>query len=198
MDNIYPINQGITKRQIDELCIQKGLILWLTGLSGSGKSTIAKEVQRKLFESGKMSYILDGDNLRLGLNKDLGFSFEDRKENLRRASEVACILRENNIIVISCFITPFASLRKLIADLCGDGFHLVYVEASLGTCEKRDPKGLYKKARDGVIKDFTGIGQDYEIPEKSSLHLNSNINSIDTLSGQVIQFLSKLEDNDHS
>ena len=148
----------VTREERESLLNQKGVILWFTGLSGCGKSTIANEVANRLNQMGKITYVLDGDNIRHGLNKDLGFSPEDRDENIRRISEVACLFADAGVITITAFISPYRKLRGFCRELAGKGRFLeIFTKASLETCEKRDPKGLYKKAREGVIKNLTGI-----------------------------------------
>src|SRR6266705_5677266 len=149
-----------------------GAVIWLTGLSGSGKSTLAAELERALFEQGKQVCVLDGDDLRRGLCSDLGFSPEDRKENIRRAGEVAKLFAEAGFICIAAFISPYGSERELARGIAPEGKFLeVYLNAPLEVCEQRDPKGLYAKARTGAIKDFTGISAPYEPPLKTELEL---------------------------
>ena len=163
--NLIEHKHKVTKEDRQKLLKQKSPVIWLTGLSGSGKSTIANELAIKLQEKGKLSYILDGDNVRMGLNKDLGFSDDDRKENIRRIAEVAKLLSDAGIIVITAFISPFREERENAKDIIGrDNFLEVYVKADLSVCEERDPKGLYKKARAGEIPMFTGIDSPYEEP----------------------------------
>ena len=177
----------------DERCKQnghKGAVLWFTGLSGSGKSTIANTVDHKLFEMGKHTFVLDGDNIRMGLNKNLGFSPEDRTENIRRIGEVSKLYNDAGIIVMTAFISPYREDRNQVREILGDGeFIEIYVKASLETCEGRDPKGLYKKARAGEIKGFTGIDAPYEEPEKAELVLDSDGKGIDDLADEVVAFL---------
>ena len=165
MGNLVEHLHKVTKEERQQLLKQKSPVIWLTGLSGSGKSTIANELAIKLQQEGKLAYILDGDNVRMGLNKDLGFSDDDRKENIRRIAEVAKLLSDAGIIVITAFISPFREERENAKDIIGrDNFLEVYVKADLSVCEERDPKGLYKKARSGEIPMFTGIDSPYEEP----------------------------------
>jgi adenylylsulfate kinase len=172
--NIYWHNGDITKMDRERQAGHKGACLWFTGLSGSGKSTIAQEVQNILFENGVKTYVLDGDNIRHGLNSDLGFSPEDRNENIRRIGEVAKLFVDAGIIVSTAFISPYIDDRNRVRKIMGDGeFIEIYVEADLETCEERDPKGLYKKAKAGEIKEFTGISAPYEAPEKPELVINT-------------------------
>ncbi|WP_437203915.1 adenylyl-sulfate kinase [Planctomicrobium sp. SH664] len=168
----------------------KGCVLWFTGLSASGKSTVANTVDHKLNELGKHTYILDGDNIRMGLNKNLGFSAEDRAENIRRIGEVSKLFADAGVITVTAFISPYRADRDAVRALMAPGeFVEVLVDASLETCEKRDPKGLYKKARAGELKGFTGIDDPYEPPTNPELVLDSNTKGIDELADEVIAFL---------
>ena len=170
----------VTKEDRQKLLKQKSPVVWLTGLSGSGKSTIANQLAVKLQQEGKLAYILDGDNVRMGLNKDLGFSDDDRKENIRRIAEVAKLLSDAGVIVITAFISPFREERENAKEIIGkNNFTEVYVEAPLMVCEDRDPKGLYKKARNGEIPMFTGIDSPYEEPINADLTISTENNSID-------------------
>ncbi len=164
-------------------------IFWLTGLSGAGKSTIAMAVEKALFEKGFHSYVLDGDNLRHGLNVDLGFSPEDRTENIRRAGEVAALMSDAGLAVITSFISPYKSDRDRVRAIAPNRFYEIYIKADLATCEKRDPKGLYKKARAGKIAEFTGIGSPYEPPENPELVVDTQNNDIQECVDQVVQYI---------
>ncbi|WP_144490578.1 adenylyl-sulfate kinase [Bacillus sp. WP8] len=165
---------SITKKEYQQKNNHKSGIIWLTGLSGSGKSTIANAAARELFEQGYQVTVLDGDNVRHGLNKDLGFSDDDRKENIRRIGEVAKLFVEQGTIVITAFISPFQEDRHIVRQLVEDGeFHEVFVKCDLNVCEERDPKGLYKKARNGEIPFFTGIDSPYEEPAEPELVLDT-------------------------
>ncbi|PTA84550.1 adenylyl-sulfate kinase [Bacillus sp. Nf3] len=165
---------SITKKEYQQKNNHKSGIIWLTGLSGSGKSTIANAAARELFEQGYQVTVLDGDNVRHGLNKDLGFSDDDRKENIRRIGEVAKLFVEQGTIVITAFISPFQEDRHIVRQLVEDGeFHEVFVKCDLNVCEERDPKGLYKKARNGEIPFFTGIDSPYEEPAAPELVLDT-------------------------
>ncbi|MBF0626090.1 MAG: adenylyl-sulfate kinase [Magnetococcales bacterium] len=149
----------------------RGGVLWFTGLSGSGKSTIAMQLEQELLQRGYQTYVLDGDNVRGGLNRDLGFSAADRAENIRRIGEVAALMADAGLIVITAFISPYRADRELARRIQKEGFHEVFVDADLATCEARDPKGLYRKARAGLIPAFTGISDPYEAPERPELVL---------------------------
>ena len=164
-------------------------LLWYTGLSGSGKSTIANAVDRKLFELGCHTYLLDGDNVRHGLNKDLGFNDTDRVENIRRITEVSRLFLDAGLIVGTAFISPFITDRAQARELAGEGFIEVFVDTPLEVCEQRDPKGLYKKARAGDIPHFTGISSPYEAPEKPEVHLKTDEMSIEQAAEKVVLYL---------
>ena len=186
--NIVWHDHKVDRSERESLLKQKGVVLWFTGLSGSGKSTIANEVSYKLHEIGKLSYILDGDNIRHGLNKNLGFSPEDRKENIRRISEVANLFADAGIITITAFISPYRVDRDFCRSLVGEGrFIEIYAKASLDTCEKRDPKGMYKKVRAGLIKEFTGISAPYEEPLNPELVIDTDKESIEESTKKVIE-----------
>ncbi len=163
-------------------------VIWFTGLSASGKSTIAHTVEKRLYEKEIRTYVLDGDNIRHGLNSDLGFSVEDRNENIRRISEVAKLLMDAGVLVLCAFITPYENEREQIMQLIGaDNVLMVYVQCSLETCEKRDPKGLYKKARQGIIQHYTGVSAPYEIPRNPAIILNSQWQTLE----ESVQILLK-------
>jgi adenylylsulfate kinase len=165
-------NHSITKKDRNKKYNHKSPVIWLTGLSGSGKSTIANLIEQQLHELGMKTFILDGDNVRMGLNKDLGFSDDDRKENIRRIAETAKLMSDSGTITITAFISPFREEREKAKEIIGeDNFIEIYVNASLHTCEERDPKGLYKKARNGEIPNFTGIDSPYEEPLKPNLQV---------------------------
>lgn len=171
---------------------QRGAVVWLTGLSGSGKSTVAREVEHALVENGHNAYVLDGDNIRHGLNKNLGFSPEDRTENIRRIGEVAKLFAEANVIVLTAFISPYKADRDQARTLLPDGqFIEVLCDAPLETCEERDPKGLYKKARAGEIPEFTGISAPYEAPDQPELKLNTGDETLEESTRRVLDFLSE-------
>ena len=164
----------VTRKDREKVLGQRGVTLWLTGLSGSGKSTVAVAAEHALVERGRLTYVLDGDNVRHGLNKNLGFSPDDRTENIRRIAEVAKLFTDAGVIVLTSFISPYRADRDAARAIFGEGdFVEVFVSTSLETCEERDPKGLYKKARAGQIPDFTGISAPYEAPERPELVLDT-------------------------
>ncbi|WP_407074358.1 adenylyl-sulfate kinase [Paenibacillus lacisoli] len=165
-------------------------VIWFTGLSGSGKSTLAFALERELFDRGIFSYVLDGDNVRHGLNGDLGFSEADRKENLRRIAEMSRLFTDAGMIVLSAFISPHAQDREMVRNIVGpEQFAEVYVKCSLEECEKRDPKGLYVKARKGEIPEFTGISAPYDIPVEPEMVIDTEHTSLQESVDQLIQFL---------
>ena len=177
--NLTPVNHSVDVNERTKRFGHEGGIIWLTGLSGSGKSTLARTLERKLFDRGYNVYMLDADNVRDGLNSNLGFSNEDRNQNIRRVGEVSSLFAEAGFIVLSAFISPFHEDRKRAFNAHPKNFHEVYLSADLSTCEDRDPKGLYKKARAGKIKEFTGIDSPYEIPKEPSLIIDTKKLSID-------------------
>lgn len=180
----------INKQDREQILEQKGVILWFTGLSGSGKSTLAVALEKKLFEQGNLSYRLDGDNVRHGLNKDLGFSPEDRVENIRRIGEVSKLFADAGLVAMTSFISPYKADRDLVRALVKEGeFVEIYTKCALEACEQRDPKGLYKKARAGQIPEFTGISAPYEEPEKPELVIETDKLSIDQSIDILIKYL---------
>ncbi|CEI81441.1 putative adenylyl-sulfate kinase [Oceanobacillus oncorhynchi] len=181
---------AVQKQERQQRNQHKSCILWFTGLSGAGKSTLANALEHRLFERGLNSYVLDGDNVRHGLNKGLGFGEEDRKENIRRIGEVAKLFVDAGLIVCTAFISPFAEDRNRVRALVQeDEFVEIYVRCSLEACEDRDPKGLYKKARTGEISNFTGISSPYEEPLQPELVVDSDQHSIEACVNQMITFL---------
>ena len=188
--NISWHEMSINKKTRSELNSQKPCVVWFTGLSGSGKSTIANILEQKLHTAGKRTYLLDGDNVRHGLNKDLGFTDTDRVENIRRVAEVSKLMVDAGLITLVSFISPFKSERQMAKDLLSsDEFFEIFVNTSLEECEKRDPKGLYKKARAGELKNFTGIDSLYEEPENPDLILDTTSSNAEELTDQIINFL---------
>ena len=195
--NIYYQNTKVSYTDRCKNLGQSGLVVWLTGLSGSGKTTIANALESRLVSDlEKKTFILDGDNIRHGLNSDLGFSDADRDENIRRIAEVAKLFKDAGLIVIVSFISPFEKTRKLAKEIIGGGdnkdffFYEIFVKASFETCQKRDPKGLYEKVKNGEIKDFTGVESGYEIPEEPDLVIDTDILSVDESVEMIIQKIS--------
>jgi len=183
-------NFKITKEDRQKLLGNKKFVIWLTGLSGSGKSTLADFISLELYNQKILTYNLDGDNVRFGLNKDLGFSDEDRKENIRRISEVSKLMIDAGLVVITSFISPFISDREIAKQIIGEeNFIEVYVDTPLDICEQRDPKGLYKKVRNGEIKLFTGISSPYEPPTNPTLHIKTNESSIEECSNIILNHI---------
>ncbi len=188
--NIVWHDNKVTKKDRCLLNGHKSCVLWFTGLSGSGKSTLAVEVEKELHKNKILSYVLDGDNVRHGLNVDLGFSAKDRQENIRRIGEVAKLFVDAGLFVVTAFISPFREDRQKVRDLFEAGeFVEIHVNCSIDVCEKRDPKGLYEKARQGIIKDFTGISSPYETPMNPELVINTDKQSIEKSVEQVMKYL---------
>ena len=166
-------------------------VLWFTGLSGAGKSTLAMALEQRLFDKGYQVYVLDGDNVRFGLNADLGFSPEDRAENIRRVGEVAALMAKAGFIVVTAFISPYRSDRDRARAAAGADFHEIHIDADVATCESRDPKGLYKKARAGEIKEFTGISAPYEAPDAPELTVDTSDLSVDESVARVSAYVDR-------
>lgn len=189
--NIIWHQSEVNQAAREELLKQKGVVIWFKGLSGSGKSTIANQVANGLHQLGKLTYVLDGDNIRHGLNKNLGFSPEDREENIRRIGEVAKLFADAGVITTTAFISPYRKDRDKAREILEDGrFIEVFVDCPLEVCENRDPKGLYKKARAGEIKEFTGIDAPYEVPENAEIVINTNDLDLVASTQKVIDYLS--------
>ena len=189
-ENIVWHHQKVTRADRATIKNQSPCLLWFTGLSGSGKSTIANALDVALFERGYHTFLLDGDNVRHGLNKDLGFSDEGRVENIRRIGEVSKLFTDAGVIVLSAFISPFTTDRRLVRNLFPAGeFIEVFMDTPLQTCEERDPKGLYEKARAGKIKHFTGIDSPYEAPERPEVRLDTSQMSVDDCVNRLISYL---------
>ncbi|WP_047152362.1 adenylyl-sulfate kinase [Aneurinibacillus tyrosinisolvens] len=181
---------SVRKEDRQKLNGHKGAVIWFTGLSGSGKSTIANAVEQRMHERGLRTYLLDGDNIRHGINRDLGFSPEDRKENIRRIGEVSKLFVDAGLIVLTAFISPYKEDRQIARELVDEGeFVEAYVKCSLEQCEVRDPKGLYKKAKAGEIPEFTGISSPYEEPEAPELIIESDKQSVEQSVDQLIDYL---------
>lgn len=181
---------NITREDREKQLGQRGFVLWFTGLSGSGKSTIANAVEQQLFDSGYKTYTLDGDNIRQGINKGLTFTAEDRAENLRRIAEVAKLFVDSGQICMAAFVSPTLADRKIVKDIIGEkDFIEVFVDTPLEVCEKRDVKGLYAKARKGEIKNFTGISAPYEAPENPQIQVKTENKSIEETAKEVFAFI---------
>ena len=189
-DNLYSHQSTITTTAKSQRLGHQPCVVWLTGLSGSGKSTLANALERRLFVLGCRTHILDGDNVRLGLNSDLGFSPEDRQENIRRIGEVANLFAESGAIIITAFISPYQADRQRARFATHQPFFEVHVSAGLDTCEERDPKGLYKKARAGIIKGFTGIDAPYEIPRNADVTVHTDTQSVEQCVNRIIDCLT--------
>lgn len=182
----------VTRDRRRHLNNHKSVILWFTGLSGSGKSTLAHAIEEELYQRGCHTYVLDGDNVRHGLNGDLGFSEQDRKENIRRIGNVAKLFVDAGVIVLTAFISPYRADRMDVRNIVQHGDFLeIFCDASLEVCENRDTKGLYKKAREGLIKDFTGISSPYEVPEKPELAVNTGEEPLELCVNTVINLLKE-------
>ncbi|MGL4779331.1 MAG: adenylyl-sulfate kinase [Bacteroidales bacterium] len=197
-NHIYPIFDRMLQRSDrEDLLNQKGLMIWFTGLSGSGKSTLAIALERELHQRGILCRILDGDNIRSGINNNLGFSNEDRIENIRRIAEVSKLFVDTGVVTLAAFISPTNDIRKLATDIIGsDDFIEVFVDTPLSVCEERDVKGLYKKARAGEIKEFTGISSPFEAPENPDLNIDTSAQSLEESVKQLLAYiLPKLNRN---
>lgn len=189
--NVVWHKMNVTRENREELLKQKGILLWFTGLSGSGKSTVASALEKKLNSLGKLTYALDGDNVRHGLNADLGFSDKDRVENIRRIGEVSKLFVDAGLITIATFVSPFIADRQKVRELLGKDFVEIYIHCPLEVCEQRDPKGIYKKARAGEIKHFTGIDSPYEEPINPELTLSTHLNTLDECVDKLVAYLEE-------
>ena len=192
--NIYSVFDEILPRKTKEdLLKQKAKVLWMTGLSGSGKTTIAKQLEKVLHARGALTQLLDGDNIRTGINNDLHFSAEDRKENIRRIAEVSKLFLNCGVITINCFVSPTNEIRKAAKEIIGeDDFIEIFIDTPLDVCEERDTKGLYAKARAGELKDFTGISAPFEAPQNPSLVLKTENKSVEESTKEVLEFILPL------
>jgi adenylyl-sulfate kinase len=190
MTNLYPIQTKVSKKQREQLMQQRTKLIWFTGLSGSGKSTLAVQLEAQLFARGFKTYLLDGDNIRTGLNKDLSFTDEGRVENIRRIGEVSKLLLDSGVIVLSAFISPFKADREQVKAIVGASNYIeVFVDTPLEICEQRDVKGLYKKARAGEVKNFTGIDSPYERPESADLVIKTETLTIEQSVERLLNFV---------
>lgn len=189
--NLFPIFDEILQREDkEELLNQNSKVIWMTGLSGSGKTTVAKGVERYLHSQGILNQLLDGDNIRIGISSNLTFSTEDRAENIRRISEISKLFLNCGIVTLNCFVSPTIEIRNIAKEIIGaENFIEVYINASVDTCEKRDVKGLYQKARKGKIKDFTGISAPFEAPEYPEIEINTAQLSIDESVQKVLDYI---------
>ncbi len=192
-ENIYPISDQMMSRSDKEaLLCQRGMMVWFTGLSGSGKSTIAMGVERELHKRGILCRILDGDNIRAGINRNLGFSAEDRMENIRRIAEIGKLFVQTGIVTLACFVSPTNDVRRLARDIIGEeDFKEVYVSTPLEECERRDVKGLYARARKGEVKEFTGISAPFEVPENPTLEIDTSCLSLEESVRRVVEMIMK-------
>ena len=190
-ENIFPVFNGILSRAEKEVFLrQRSGVIWLTGLSGAGKTTLANHLEKELFSRGYFTQILDGDNIRSGVNSNLGFSDDDRYENIRRIAEISKLFLHCGIITINCFISPTEDIREMARRIIGkEDFIEIYVNAPLSVCERRDVKGLYSKARRGEIKEFTGITAPFEIPQHADLEIHTDLLSIDDSVKQILEFV---------
>ncbi|MBE50906.1 MAG: adenylyl-sulfate kinase [Flavobacteriales bacterium] len=190
-DNLYFHKHRVPRDLKEKKNLHQSRVIWFTGLSGSGKSTIANATEKLLHDMGIHTYILDGDNVRMGLNKDLGFSPEDRTENIRRITEVSNLFADAGILVLTAFISPYLEDRESARKVIGEDFVEVFVDTPLDVCESRDPKGLYKKARSGEIKGFTGIDAPYEVPTNPELSIRTDQQGIDECAQIVVDYLKE-------
>lgn len=197
-ENIFTIFDDILKKEDKELLLkQRAKVIWMTGLSGSGKTTIAKGIEKQLHKDGIISQILDGDNIRVGISNNLTFSDNDRQENIRRIAEVSKLFINCGIVTLNCFVSPTIEIRKIAKDIIGDeDFIEIYINADVQTCEKRDTKGLYKKAREGKIKDFTGINSPFETPIHPKLEINTSELSINESVQKVLDYILPIIKNE--
>jgi len=192
IENLTWHDASVNRENRESLLKQRSKLLWFTGLSGSGKSTVANGLDIRLNESGKATYLLDGDNIRLGINSDLGFSMEERSENIRRIGEIGKLFVDAGLITIASFISPLKENREMVRASLGNDFIEIFVDCPLEECEKRDPKNLYKKARLGVIKEFTGITSPYEKPENPEIVINTKEQTLDQCVDKILDYLKCL------
>jgi adenylylsulfate kinase len=195
LDHIYPIfDTLISTNQKETMLKQKSIVVWMVGLSGSGKSTLARALENTLYEKGYLTQLLDGDNLRTGINNNLGFSVEDRVENIRRAAEVSKLFAQCGIVTICSLISPTKGIRDMTREIIGGKYFEVFINCPIEECEKRDVKGLYAKARRGEIKDFTGISSPFEAPENPDLEIRTDLKDIEHCHASLVDaVLEKIE-----
>lgn len=190
-ENIYPIyDKMMTREDKEQLLEQKGVMIWFTGLSGSGKSTVALSVERELHQRGILCRILDGDNIRAGINNNLGFSEEDRRENIRRIAEIGKLFVHTGIVTLACFVSPTNEIRQMAKEIIGEeDFKEVFVSTPIEECERRDVKGLYARARRGEVKDFTGISAPFEAPENPALSIDTSKLTLEESVNKVLELI---------
>lgn len=190
-ENIYPIyDKMMTREDKEQLLGQKGVMIWFTGLSGSGKSTVALGVERELHQRGILCRILDGDNIRAGINNNLGFSEEDRRENIRRIAEIGKLFVHTGIVTLACFVSPTNEIRQMAKEIIGEeDFKEVFVSTPIEECERRDVKGLYARARRGEVKDFTGISAPFEAPENPALSIDTSKLTLEESVNKVLELI---------
>ena len=193
-NNIYPIyDQMMSREDKEQLLNQRGMMVWFTGLSGSGKSTVAMSVERELHKRGILCRILDGDNIRSGINNNLGFSQEDRMENIRRIAEVGKLFVQTGIVTLACFVSPTEDIREMARQIVGEqDFKEVYVSTPIEECERRDVKGLYARARKGEVKNFTGISAPFEEPQNPTLSIDTSKLSLEESTMKVLEMISSV------
>ncbi|MBQ8051054.1 MAG: adenylyl-sulfate kinase [Bacteroidaceae bacterium] len=191
-DNIFPVyDRMMTRSDRERLLHQRGMMVWFTGLSGSGKTTVALGVERELHQRGILCRILDGDNVRDGINRGLGFSAEDRRENIRRIAEVGRLMVDTGVVVLACFVSPTEDLRQMAREIIGaDDFFEVYVSTPIEECERRDVKGLYRRARQGEVKNFTGISAPFEAPAHPALSIDTSALPLKESVGKVLELIT--------
>ena len=194
-ENIYPIyDQMMTREDKEKLLGQRGVMVWFTGLSGSGKSTVAMGVERELHNRGVLCRILDGDNIRAGINNNLGFSAEDRMENIRRIAEIGKLFVQTGVVTLACFVSPTNDVRELARAIVGkDDFKEVFISTPIEVCEQRDVKGLYARARRGEVKNFTGISAPFEAPEHPALSLNTSELTLEESVRRVVDLILNIQ-----
>lgn len=190
-ENIYPIyNRMLSRQEREKMLGQRGVMVWFTGLSGSGKSTVALGVERELHRRGILCRILDGDNIRAGINSNLGFSPEDRRENIRRIAEVGKLFVDTGVVTLACFVSPTEEIRQMAREIVGaDDFMEVFVSTPIEECERRDVKGLYARARRGEVKEFTGVSAPFEAPQHPALSIDTSVLPLEESVGRVVEMV---------
>ena len=192
-ENIYPIyNRMLSRQEREKMLGQRGVMVWFTGLSGSGKSTVALGVERELHRRGILCRILDGDNIRAGINSNLGFSPEDRRENIRRIAEVGKLFVDTGVVTLACFVSPTEEIRQMAREIVGaDDFKEVFVSTPIEECERRDVKGLYARARRGEVKEFTGVSAPFEAPQHPALSIDTSVLPLEESVARVVEMVVK-------